>query len=104
MRSPKWIRAQDLDNWARTPQAKLLLPELVRRLVRATVATGSLKKFDFPSEGETQRPGYDGTTFVTTGTPFVPDGVALWELGCDVGNPKGKADDDYDKRVAEHDQ
>jgi hypothetical protein len=104
MRSPKWIRAQELDNWARTPQAKLLLPELVRRLVRATVPTQNLEKFDFPSEGETQRPGYDGTTLVTTGTPFVPEGVGLWELGCKVNNPKGKANEDYQKRVSEHER
>ena len=79
-----------------------MLPELVRRLVRATVPTEFLKKLDFPSDAEVQRPGYDGTTVVTQGTPFVPDGVGLWELGCEVGNAKGKADRDYEKRVEEH--
>jgi hypothetical protein len=102
MRSPKWITALNLDAWARTPQAKLMLPELVRRLVRATVPSDHLKQFNFPSEGEIHRPGYDGTTLLTTGTPFVPEGIGLWELGCEVGNVKGKAESDYQARVKEH--
>jgi hypothetical protein len=102
MRCPKWISAQDLDRWAATPQAKLLLPDLLRRLVFATVARDRLKKIDFPSGAEVQRPGYDGTTVVSQGTAFVAYGVSFWELGCVVKNPKGKAQDDYDTRVNEH--
>jgi hypothetical protein len=104
MRSPKWITALDLDAWAKTSQAKLMLPELVRRLVRATVPPEHLKKFDFPSYGEIHRPGYDGTTLVTTGTPFVPDGIGLWELRCEVRNVKKKAESDYETRVKEHEE
>jgi hypothetical protein len=102
MRCPKWITAQDIDRWAATPQAKSLLPELIRRLVFATVRREHLKKIDFPSGAEFQRPGYDGTTVVTQRTPFVPKGVCFWELGCDVNNPKVKAQSDYDKRIVEH--
>jgi hypothetical protein len=102
MRCPKWVTAQDIDRWAATPQAKSLLPELIRRLVFATILRKDVKKIDFPSGAEFQRPGYDGTTVVTQGTQFVPEGVCFWELGCDVNNPKGKAQDDYDKRIEEH--
>lgn len=79
MRTPKWVRALELDQWAATPQAKLMLPELLRRLVRATVQPEQLKKLDFPSDAEVHRPNYDGTTVVMQGTLYVPDGVGLWE-------------------------
>jgi hypothetical protein len=104
MRCPKWVTAQDLDRWAATPPSKLLLPELLRRLVRATVPADHLKKLDFPSEAEVHRPGYDGTTVTTKGTLYVPEGVGLWELGCEVGNARGKADRDYEKRIEEHEE
>jgi hypothetical protein len=102
MQSPKWISALDLDRWATAPQAKSLLPELLRRLVYATIPREHIRKIDFPSGAEVQRPGYDGTTVVTQGTPFVPNGVCFWELGCVVNNAKGKAQDDYDLRIEEH--
>ena len=38
------------------------------------------------------------------GTLYVPEGVGLWELGCEVNAVKGKADRDYDTRIKEHDQ
>jgi len=104
MRYPKWVTAQDLDRWAATLQAKGTLPELVRRLVWATVPQEHLLKVDFPSEAEIHRPGYDGTTVTRKGTIFVPEGVGFWELGCDVNDPKGKAQRDYDTRVSEHNQ
>lgn len=102
MRCPIWIRAQDLDRWAATSQAKTTLPELLRRLVFATVPREHLQKVDFPAGAEVQRPGYDGTTASTQCTAFVPEGICFWELGCVVGNPKGKAQGDYDKRIDEH--
>lgn len=43
------ISAQDLDRWATTPQAKFILPELLRRLVFATVRREHLQKIDFPA-------------------------------------------------------
>ena len=103
MRTPKWVSALELDRWAATPAAKLLLPELVRRLIRATVPPEDLKKLDFPSGAEVHRPGFDGTTVVTKATLYVPEGVAGWELGCD-GNVKGKAESDYNNRIRQHDE
>lgn len=102
MRCPKWITAQELDRWAATPPAKAMLPDLLRRLVRVTVPRDHLQRIDFPAGAEIQRPGYDGTTVTTEGTTFVPKGIAFWELGCVVRNPKGKAQEDYDKRIEEH--
>lgn len=99
MRYPEWIAAQDLDErWASTPQAKSLLPELLRRLVFATVPREHLQKVDFPSGAETQRPGYDGTTVTSQFTAFVPEGISFWELGTEDG-PERKAESDYQKRI-----
>lgn len=99
MRYPKWIAAQDLDErWAATPPAKVLLPELLRRLVFATVPREHLQKVDFPAEAETQRPGYDGTTVISQATTFVPEGVTFWELGT-AASPERKASGDYLKRI-----
>jgi hypothetical protein len=102
MRCPKWITAQDLDRWAVTTSAKSKVPELLRRLVLATVARDSLKLINFPSDSEVQRPGYDGTTLTTTATPFVPAGISFWEIGCVERDRRGKAQSDYDSRIAEH--
>ena len=82
MRTPKWVTAIELDQWAATPRAKLLLPELVRRLVRATVAPEHLNKFDFPAEGEVQRPGYERTTRDNSGNGLCTGGP--WCLGIGV--------------------
>ncbi len=101
MRCPKWIAAQDLDRWAATPQAKAALPDLLRRLVFATVPREHLQKVDFRSGTEIQRPGYDGTTVTSQGTAFVPSGICFWELSCQT-NPERKARGDYVKRVREH--
>jgi hypothetical protein len=101
MRCHKWITAGEIDNWADSPQAKNSLPELLRRLVYATVSRKNLLKIDFPAGGEIHRPGYDGTTATQENTPFVPEGVCLWEISCDA-NPNAKSQRDYEKRVEEH--
>lgn len=104
MRCPKWITAQDLDRWAASPAAKVMLPDLVRRLVFATVPREHLREIDFPSGTEVQRPGYDGTTLTDKATAFVPAGICVWELSCQKHDCRGKAQGDYDKRLAQHQQ
>lgn len=79
----------------------MLLPELVGRLIRATVPQGEISKCDFAAEAETHRPGYDGTSVTKTKTLYTPEGVCYWELGCDQ-RPEQKAQSDYDKRIEEH--
>lgn len=97
------MRARELNEWAKSPQAKVLLPELVGRLVRATVPKEHLLKCDFASEAEAHRPDYDGTTVTSQGTLHVPPGIGYWELGCDA-RPEQKAQGDYDTRIKEHEQ
>jgi hypothetical protein len=100
MRYPTWVKAREIDDWAKTMAAKPLLPELLRRLVLATVDRGNLQAVDFPAYEEIQRPGFDGRTLTDIPTPFVPSGKCVWELSCD-GNPRRKADEDYNKRLEE---
>ena len=101
MRGPLLVTAAELDHWAMAAHAKIALPDLIRRLVKATVPNGQLLKVDFPAYAETHRPGYDGTTVTSQHTDYVPEGVAVWELGCEK-NCKKKAQEDYKKRVKEY--
>jgi hypothetical protein len=78
--------------------AKDVLPELIRRLVLATVDRENLKDISFPAHEEVYRPGYDGHTLTDISTTHVPQGLCAWELSCD-GNPGRKAERDYSKRL-----
>jgi hypothetical protein len=53
----KWIDATHLDQWADRRDSQALLPEVVRRLVFATV--GGLRRVLFPSGESVQLPGWD---------------------------------------------
>jgi len=87
-----------LDRWADTNDAKSYLPELIRRLVHATVEPTELERVNFPAAEETHRPGYDGQTKAIRGNAKVPAGIAFWEMGADQ-NVKSKLDKDYEKRT-----
>jgi hypothetical protein len=89
MRCPTWVRASEIDDWAKTTAARTLLPELVCRLVYAAVDRPNLKVIDFPAHEEVQRPGYDGTTLTDAEATHVPKGLCFWELGCEA-NPGGR--------------
>ena len=90
----KWIDATDLNQWADRRDSQALLPEVLRRLVYATVA--GPRRVSFPSGESVQFPGWDGYVEALTGTQFVPEGISCWELGT-ASQPKGKANDDYEK-------
>lgn len=100
MRHAKWISAYQIDQWADAIDARALLPELIRRLVHATVDRSQLEHIEFAGSEEGHRPGYDGTTKVRVGggNAKVPEGIAYWEMGVNQ-DIKGKLDDDYDGRV-----
>ena len=104
MRCPTWVTAAEIDDWAKTTAAKVLLPELIRRLVLATVDRANLQVINFPAGEEVQRRGYDGMTSTDIRTTHVPRGRCAgrcaWELSCQA-NPKQKAERDYMNRVDE---
>ncbi len=69
MRCPTWVTAREIDHWAETTTAKDVLPELIHRLVLATVDRENLKDISFPAHEEAHRHGYDGRTLTDINTP-----------------------------------
>ena len=91
-----WVKARHLESWADTLDARGTLPQLVRRLIRATGK--DIKRIAFPAEEQTQRPGWDGIVEAGAGDDFVPEGTSGWEVGADK-NPQKKAEEDFTKRT-----
>ena len=89
--------SSEIANWADQPDAHHVLPELVRRLILATIP---LPKFlDMASGSSVRMPGWDGLLSVSEENPWVPGGTSAWEFSCEK-NPNQKADRDYTKRTA----
>ena len=86
----------DIEQWADKPDAPHKLPELVRRLILASVPMPSL--LHMPSGSSVWRRGWDGLLVVENGNAWVPDGASAWELSCQK-EPKRKATQDYGKRA-----
>lgn len=90
-----WVKARHLESWADTLDARAALPELLRRLIRATGK--EIRQIEFPAEEQTQRPGWDGIVEAAVGDVYVPRGTSVWEMG--VGKiPQKKAAGDFRKR------
>jgi hypothetical protein len=98
MRHKNLVPSLKLEQWADSLSARALLPQLLRRLVHATLEPSAIKRAQFPSGEGVQRPDEDGLTETTAGNAKVPVGSAAWEIGCDKGI-KGKAEDDFGKRT-----
>ena len=88
--------SSEIEHWADKPDAPHNLPELVRRLILATVPMPSL--LHMPSGSSVWRPGWDGMLVVENGNAWVPNGASGWEFSCEK-NPKRKANQDYGKRT-----
>lgn len=93
----KWIDSTDLISWANRRDCQETLPLLVRKLIRAT--TNNIQSIKFPAGESVLYGGWDGILDVLEETEYLPAGISLWEFGASK-DPKGKADDDYAKRVA----
>ncbi len=100
MRHKNWITALKLEQWADSLPARAVLPQLLRRLVHATIDTSSVQRAEFPSGEGIQRHGIDGATEVATGNAKVPVGRTAWEFGCDA-NISTKAEGDFAKRATD---
>jgi len=92
-----YVTANDIKNWTATNKrrAEETLPLLVKKLI---LASCSPKTIDFPTGDSVLISGWDGILEVEEGNEFVPEGKSGWEFGTN-SNVKGKADDDYDKRL-----
>jgi len=93
----KWIDTQDLRNWANRRDCQETLPQLVRKLIRAT--SKSIKSIKFPSGENILIGGWDGILEVSEETEYLPLGISLWEFGSNK-DIRGKANRDYNKRTS----
>ncbi len=91
-----WVMARDLEDWAKTLDARATLPQLVRRLIRAT--GNDIRMIEFPAHEQVQRPGWDGIVEAGQADAYVPAGTSHWEMGAGT-SPQSKADDDFAKRM-----
>lgn len=94
----RWVTAEDLSDWANRTDGTISLPTLLANLIRATHGPGALLRF--PADEGVRYPGWDGRTSVDTGSAYVPQGDAGWEIGAQRNNIAQKATEDYQKRVA----
>ncbi len=93
--SMKFITTTDLKQWADTKECQQLLPELIKKLIDASVS--DINKLSFPSGDATFIPGWDGITNSEEKIDLVPSGISLWECGT-TKDVKSKIDDDFIKR------
>ncbi len=92
----KFITSTHLKQWADTKECQTLLPELVRRLICASVK--QLDRLSFPSGDAVHIPGWDGIVSCQEPIDMVPEGKSLWECGADK-NIQTKANNDITKRA-----
>ena len=88
--------SSDFNIWPEMPDAYHQLPDLVRRLLLATVPMPSL--LDMPGGSSVRLSGWDGLVVVENGNAWVPYGSSAWEFSCEK-DIKGKATSDYQKRT-----
>ena len=68
----KFITSTHLKQWADTKEFQSLLPELVRRLIFASVK--QLDRLSFPSGDAVHLPGWDGFVSCRESIDLVPEG------------------------------
>lgn len=93
---PHLADATDLDRWADTRSAQSDLPRLVRRLIRAE--NDQVQRVEMRGGEGVGLTGYDGFVEASRTTPFVPEGLSVWEMGVG-GDPGTKAQRDYKSRT-----
>ena len=93
----KFITSTHLKQWADTKECQSLLPELMRRLICASVK--QLNRLSFPRGDAVHMPGWDGVVSCQEPIDLVPEGESLWECGVNK-DIQTKANDDITKRAA----
>lgn len=94
----KIVRVIDLQHWADSKDSEHLMPELMRRLIHASIR--EITRISFPNEDCVDLPGFDGLLETTFKNPYVPVGKSVFEIGTDKKQKK-KADHDYNNRTRE---
>jgi transcriptional regulator with XRE-family HTH domain len=93
----RWVNATDLSQWGERRDAQGAMPELLRRLIFATVGPAAFVRF--PSDESVQHGGWDGQCITDIGATYVPTGNSAWEIGTQRTRISKKADDDLEKRT-----
>lgn len=93
----RWVNATDLSQWGERRDGQSGMPELLRRLIFATV--GPAADVLFPSDESVQYGGWDGTCKVDVGLSYVPRGSSAWEIGAQRTSIRSKAEADFRKRT-----
>ena len=91
------IKAPQIEAWAKTIDARHLLPVLLRKLIHST--GDELQRVDFPGYDNAQRRGWDGWVEANGATPWIPGGASGWEFGVNQ-DPRSKAQRDYSQRLS----
>lgn len=85
----------DIVRWADRIDARSEFPRLIRTLIRQN--NDQVVELEMRTAEGTGVRGYDGFTRAGRGTPFVPEGEAVWELGTGA-DYKAKANTNYRSR------
>jgi hypothetical protein len=96
MRAPHLADAAAVVQWADRVEARTDFPRLVRRLIRQT--NDQVVSLEMRAAEGSAFSGYDGQVEALKGTPFVPAGRSVWELGVGA-DPAAKANADYKSRT-----
>ena len=89
--------ASEINNWSDTAEAEYRLPELIRRLVLATLPEPPSRIY-MPSGSSVRLSGWDGILEARCGNAWAPSGVSGWEFSSNKA-AESKANDDYKKRT-----
>ncbi len=91
------IHAGDLESYAATRDSEAVIPELIYRLVKASVSNLTLCRIHYGDA--VNQPGWDGLVqSVEPFLEFVPEGDSYWEIGTEA-KPQNKATREFRKRT-----
>jgi len=93
---PHLADTNDIDRWSERMIARTEFPRLLRALIQQT--NDQIANIHMPAGPTGESPGFDGQVRALSGTPLVPMGFSVWELGTGK-NPRQKANDDYRERT-----
>jgi hypothetical protein len=95
-RWPHLVNAEDISNWSRRIDSFSQFPGIVRMLLKRN--NDQITRLDMRDAEGVRARGYDGIVEALRGTPLVPMGRSVWEMGVN-SDFKSKAKQDYDKRT-----
>ena len=99
MRHTPLITEQRLHSVADFVESRGIIPELLFRLITASV--NNPNELKIPFGGAVGQSGLDGIVFSPTSfKQFVPEGTSIWEIGTS-NDPQKKATEDFTKRTRE---